>query len=268
MERLISFNNHVGEKLAGTLHEPNQPTDKGVVLGHCFTCTRHTRILIDIANKLSIKGIMALRFDFSGNGQSEGAFIDSSYSKHIQEMKRASEFLSEIGISQIAFIGHSMGASIAVLAANEIDTIQAVCALAGRLSPQRLDPIRFLTPSQREELEKTGKVHFMSRGRSLVLSEKFFSDAEKYELPKILTHYQKRILIIHGDQDEIISVNDAYTAYQFNPKQIQLEIIPGADHMFTQEHHRYLITEKVVNWLMDRFNNADGSSKIMDKGSK
>jgi uncharacterized protein len=91
MEEQIDFKNHQGEKLAATLHLPKKPTGCGVVLGHCFTCSRHTGILRQVAGELSRKGFFALRFDFSGNGQSEGIFEESTYSKQISEMQTAME---------------------------------------------------------------------------------------------------------------------------------------------------------------------------------
>jgi len=33
-------------------------SDRGIVLGHCFTCSRHTGILREIAKQLSFKGFM------------------------------------------------------------------------------------------------------------------------------------------------------------------------------------------------------------------
>ena len=97
MEQPVQFNNHRGESLSGTLHVPAMPPDRGVVIGHCFTCSRHTRILQQIAQDLARAGFMAMRFDFSGNGQSEGVFAETSYSKHISEMKTAAAFLMEKG---------------------------------------------------------------------------------------------------------------------------------------------------------------------------
>ncbi len=68
MEEQIRFKNHNGD-LAGTLHLPDNPSQLGIVLGHCFTCTRHTTILRELAKDLTREGFIVLRFDFSGNGQ-------------------------------------------------------------------------------------------------------------------------------------------------------------------------------------------------------
>ncbi len=59
MQKQVHFYNNEGEKLIGTLHVPETPYEKGVVMGHCFTCSRHTRILIHISRELERSGLMA-----------------------------------------------------------------------------------------------------------------------------------------------------------------------------------------------------------------
>ncbi|QTA89789.1 alpha/beta hydrolase [Desulfonema magnum] len=249
MQKQVYFYNNEGEKLTGTLHIPEAPSEKGVVMGHCFTCSRHTRILTQISRELEQSGIMSLRFDFSGNGQSEGDFSESSYSKHISEMKRAIAFISENGASCIGVAGHSMGAAIAVLTASEMKNIRGVCALAGRLSGGH--PAHFLNKLQKNELRQTGVASFISRGRSLQLSKRFFSDMRKYNIPERIRSLQSSLLLVHGDQDEIIPVEEARKAYNKNPSGIKLVIIPGADHMFSNDAHRHEIAELTANWFTE-----------------
>jgi pimeloyl-ACP methyl ester carboxylesterase len=54
---------------------------------------------------------------------------------------------------------------------------------------------------------------------------------------------------VHGDQDEIVPVAEAYRARELNPRGAELAVIPGADHMFSQEAHRQKIAELVVDWF-------------------
>lgn len=246
-QQQIHFDNHVGETLAGTLHMPQSPTTVGVVLGHCFTCSRHTGILRQIAAALAEVGIIALRFDFSGNGQSEGDFAQSSFSKHLQEIDAAAAFLRQQGAHNFGLAGHSMGASLAVIAGSRIDGVKAVCALAGRLSGA--DPSRFLTAGQIRQLRQEGSVSFQSRGRTLQLSHQFVSDAEQYDLPGDLKSYPVPLLVVHGERDEIVPVSEAHKAQTANPRQIEQRIIADADHMFSDPTHRQQVAEMVTRWF-------------------
>ena len=249
MEQQVHFNNQLNEKLSATLHLPDESSNYGVVIGHCFTCSRHTRILQQICKDLTGAGFMALRFDFSGNGQSEGDFAESSYTKHIAEMKTAIDFIAGKGADKIALAGHSMGATIALLTAAQLPSCKAVCSLAGRLSSTNAS--YFLNAHQTEELNQTGQISFTSRGRSLQLLKDFFADAEHYDLPKQIAALKCKLLIVHGDHDEIVSVEEAYFAHKLNPADIDLAIIPGADHMFIQENHRRQVAALVVDWFSE-----------------
>lgn len=246
METPVEFRNAGGERIAGTLHRPESISEAGVVLGHCFTCSRHTSILRDISRRLCEAGIAALRFDFSGNGQSEGNFAQTTYTRHIDEMRRAAAMLADEGRTRLGLAGHSMGASIAVLAGDELPGVRGVCALAGRLAG--LDPTLIFNTVQLEELRQTGRVHFQSRGRDLTLGREFFEDARRYDVPGIVAALPAPLMVVHGDQDEIIPVQNAYEARSSNPD-VELFILPGADHMFSDPAHRRRIADRVARWF-------------------
>ena len=247
METKVQFTNDRGENLVGNLHTPDRPIRYGIVLGHCFTCSRHTGILRQICQDLIQTGSAALRFDFSGNGQSEGLFEQSTYSKQISEMKSAIAYLQAEGVDRIGLAGHSMGAVIALLASVQMPQVKAVCCMAGRLSG--MNPERLLTPDQQAEIQHKGRIQFTSRGRDLQMTSGFFADAKTFDLPKTIGSLDKPLLVIHGDQDEIIPVDEAHHAYGLNSEFIQLEIIAGADHMFSRAEQRRSIASTVVAWF-------------------
>lgn len=250
MEEQIHFNNHLDEKLAATLHLPKSPTGFGVVLGHCFTCSRHTGILRQLAGELSRAGFVTLRFDFSGNGQSEGTFDESTYSKQISEMQTAVEIIAARGAEWIGLAGHSMGGLVAFLTAVQTDSVKAVCALASRLTGIRA--IDFLSREQRAALKRTGEVFFSSRGRSLKLTEKFFADSGSFDPIDLLKAFKKPMLVIHGDMDEIIPVEEAYKVRDLSSGRVDLEIVPDADHMFSREEDRIDISRSIVGWFKEQ----------------
>jgi len=162
-------------------------------------------------------------------------------------MKVAASFMSAEEVSWFGLAGHSMGAMVALLAATEMDNVGAVCTLAAKASA--LHTTHFLNESQLHVLQNTGRVHFVSRGRNLELTDAFLADAARYELSKVLPSLVQPWLIVHGDQDEIIPVKDAHSLHQYKPADTELAIIPDADHMFSQDAQRQEVTELVVKWF-------------------
>ena len=247
MEQQIHFDNHLGERLTGTLHEPERPSVGAVVAGHCFTCSRHTGIIRRICNDLSHAAFTVLRFDFSGNGQSQGQFEQSTWSKQIREMETAVALVKEQGADWIGLAGHSLGAAIALLTAERLDSIAAVCRVAGRVSQAR--PMYFLSPPQQQILAETGQVGFTSRGRQLRLNRDFFDDAGQYDLTAATRSLTIPMLVVHGDQDTIIPVSEAYLAKKANPETVQLLTIDGGDHMFSRPDHQQRVSRAVAGWF-------------------
>ena len=249
MQQQIHFSNISGEKLAGTFHDPVNNSRRGIILGHCFTCSRHTRILRDLSLALVEESFKVLRFDFSGNGQSEGNFSESLYSKQVKDIESAVSFVSSHGVRWIGLAGHSMGAMVALLAASQMDIIKGVCTLAAKASA--LHSSHFLSQGQIQELKRTGRVNFISRGRNLELTEDFFADAAKYDLSSIMPSLSQPLMVVHGNRDEIIPVENAYQLHQYRKVNTELVIIPGADHMFSQDEDRQEVVHRVARWFRD-----------------
>lgn len=78
--------NYRGETLVGTLTDPEplqqHPTTVTpvVLLAHGYMSTRHSELLVRLSTALANTcGLSSLRFDFSGNGDSEGSFRYGQY---------------------------------------------------------------------------------------------------------------------------------------------------------------------------------------------
>ena len=140
-----------------------------------------------------------------------------------------------------------MGAMVALLAASKMDNIKAICTLAAKASA--LQSFHFLSQDQIQALQRTGRVNFISRGRNLELTEAFFADAAQYDLSSIMPSLSQPLMVVHGDMDEIIPVENAYRLLQYKKVNTELAIIAGADHMFSQDEHRREVAQKVTKWF-------------------
>ena len=136
---------------------------------------------------------------------------------------------------------------MSILAASRQREVRAVCTLAGRLTT--LDPAGIFSPLQLRQLRETGRLQFVSRGRRLELDDRFLNDMRTYDIRKAVTDMNRPVLVIHGTEDEIISVDLALAAQQFNPDHLELFLIPDADHFFSHPEHRGAACTKITDWF-------------------
>lgn len=118
-ERQIAFVNRAGKVLHGVV---SGPADGGSCLVMCYPLTDERkcaqRAYVSVARALADRRIAALRFDYSGCGNSEGRFEDSSLDDWISDTVCAFEKAREIGCGKVAAMGLRLGANIALCAAD------------------------------------------------------------------------------------------------------------------------------------------------------
>jgi len=247
MEEKVWLRNSAGESLSAILSVPGEPNGKGVVLLHCFLCTKTHRIVREVSKGLVERGFTVLRFDFSGNGESKGRLEDATYTKMIGEVGAAVSFLEKRGVTAIGVAGHSMGAMLAILSAAGDERIKAVGFLAGSSQAAR---VREIFPSEAlERAQKDGETHTSVYGRDLVLKREFLRDLEKYDVARAVAGLRRPLIVVHGDRDEVIPPYHAMQMYEWACEPKTLEIIKGADHLFTDERHLEMLKAVVGVWF-------------------
>ena len=78
--------NAQGERLDYTFHPADSNSPFTVIIGHGVTANKDRQFIETLGVCLAKAGIPALRFSFSGNGDSEGRFEDSCISKEVEDL--------------------------------------------------------------------------------------------------------------------------------------------------------------------------------------
>ena len=115
--------NKVGEKIDYTFHDAG--SERVVVIGHGVTGNKDRPLVLALAEGLSGAGISALRFSFSGNGDSEGSFLDSNITKELSDLDAVISFVEGLG-KKVVYAGHSMGGAVGVSVASQDERITAL----------------------------------------------------------------------------------------------------------------------------------------------
>lgn len=116
------FPNREGQRLFGVLHRVADKADRAVVV--CAPLFDEKlwshRVLVNFARFLARGGVPVLRFDYFGDGESEGRFEEASVGTRLRDIRDAIDFcMRETGASRIHLVGLSYGATLALRAALE-----------------------------------------------------------------------------------------------------------------------------------------------------
>ena len=228
--------NEHGERLDYTFHEGEG--DRVVVIGHGVTGNKDRPALIALAEGLAAAGISALRFSFSGNGESEGAFTDSTISKEVADLGRIIDALDGYNV---CYVGHSMGGAVGVLRTAVDERIQTLVSLAGMVHTNAF--------AEREFGDAVPDEGFMWDEPDCPLSQAYVDDmatidsvvnrASKFDVPWLL---------VHGTEDDIVPIGDSHDILQRANERTDLLELPGVDHVFSDDGTAVMV-EKVVAWI-------------------
>ncbi|XXG56268.1 hypothetical protein AAC387_Pa03g3731 [Persea americana] len=238
-QKVVISNSH-GEKLVGILHETG--SRELVVFCHGFRSSKETITGVNLAAALTKEGISAFRFDFSGNGESEGSFQYGNYRKEADDLRAVVQYFSGGEHEVIAIAGHSKGGNVVLLYASMYHDIPTVVNISGRYALDKGIGVRlgkdFMQRIKKDGYidvkDKTGKVEYRVTEESLM--DRLSTDMHA----ACLSIEDCRVLTVHGSVDEIIPVEDALEIAMLIPNH-KLHVIEGADHGYTS-HQAELIS--------------------------
>lgn len=228
--------NEHNERLDYTFHEGEG--DRIVVIGHGVTGNKDRPALIALAEGLANAGISALRFSFSGNGESEGAFTDSTITKEVADL---GSVLDTLRGYNICYVGHSMGGAVGVLRAAADERIQALVSLAGMVHTKAF--------AHREFGDATPDAGFMWDEPDCPLSQVYVDDMATIEsVAKNASQFAVPWLLVHGTEDDIVPIEDSHDILQYANEDTELLELPGVDHVFSGDGTAIMV-EKVGTWI-------------------
>ncbi|WCJ29609.1 alpha/beta-Hydrolases superfamily protein [Euphorbia peplus] len=257
VQRVIVKNKH-GENLVGLLH--HTPSNHLVIICHGFQSSKLRIPMSNLAFALENKGITAFRFDFAGNGESEGSFQYGNYHREAEDLRSVVQHFRSQKRVISAIIGHSKGGNVVLLYASKYNDVNIVVNISGRFDLKRGIEGR-LGKEFLQRIKQNGFINVYSRkGRfEYCVTEESLMDRLTTDTHAacLSIHPDCRVLTVHGSMDKIVPVEDAMEFAKLIPNH-ELQILKEADHEYTK--HQKELASIVIDFLMECFNvdrNAD-----------
>ncbi|GAA3593348.1 alpha/beta fold hydrolase [Flavivirga amylovorans] len=206
-----------------------------------------------MAETFAETGFCFIKFNFSHNGGTIeqpidfpdlDAFGNNNYTKELDDLEFVIDWVfknDEIkGIgntNNISLIGHSRGGGIVSIKAEEDSRIKNVITLASICDFGK----RTATIGDLESWKKDG-VKYVLNGRTkqqmphyYQFYEDFVKNEERLTIKRAVSNLKIPHLIIHGNADTSISIEEAEKLHKWNPNS-KLVIIENANHVFGASH--------------------------------
>jgi dipeptidyl aminopeptidase/acylaminoacyl peptidase len=234
------------QRTVGDLHLPDGFTGPFpcVICSHGYKSNRNSEKYFQIGHRFPLEDIAVFRFDHRGalNGESDEKFEDTTLSRRVEDLLMAIDTITEvpeIDSRRLGLLGSSLGGMDVLITKSEKVKARVIMATP------------FAIPQPSEEMKysfgEKGYYDFPDGSR---INKEFYEDSKRYNLKEEIKKIDCPLLIIQGDQDELVPPHHANILYQNSQAQIKdLKMIKGGDHSFTDLDKLNTVIRLALDWF-------------------
>lgn len=247
MKRIkVAFKNSDGQELRGVIELPtSQHPHNFAIFAHCFTCNKNFHAPREISRSLASRGFGVLRFDFTGLGDSDGAFENTNFSSNVEDLLSAAAFLKTNYKAPALLIGHSLGGAAALFAAKSIESIKCVSLIN---APSSLSHVQKHFGRSMDEIREKGFAEVKIGLRDFRLKKQFVDDLEQNEGNSALKDINIPLLIMHSPIDQIVSIKHAEKLYHAAKHPKSFVSLYQADHLLSEKKDSQYVGKLIAAW--------------------
>ncbi len=240
----IEFVGSDGSKLSGLLEQPTGQTKAYALFAHCFTCGKDIASASRLARALVSKGYAVLRFDFTGLGGSDGDFANTSFSSNVEDLVHAASYLRENWRAPNILIGHSLGGTAVLKAAQFISETKGIVTIG---SPADASHVAKQFACDIDTIEKQGEAEVSLAGRQFTIKKQFLDDIQSQSMDHLGT-LNKALLVMHSPVDVTVSIHEAEKIYRAAKHPKSFLSLDNADHLLTKKADAEYAAETIAAW--------------------
>jgi putative redox protein len=252
----VEFAGSSQQPLAGVLEMPEHGVARAhAVFAHCFACGKNSLAAVRISRALAAQGIATLRFDFTGLGGSEGDFGHGGFASNVADLVAAAHWLAATHDAPGLLVGHSLGGTAALLAAQALPGVKAVCTIGAPASAGHILKHLVVEPAQTQ-----GDLTVTLAGRSFAAKASFI-DSFKHEGDTAQSHGgQQALLVMHSPHDQVVEIDEAQRLFKAARHPRSFVSLDGADHLLTRAEDAGYAADIIAAWARRYLPLADEGS--------
>jgi putative redox protein len=213
--------------------------------------------VVNISRALAQAHIGVLRFDFTGLGESEGDFADTTFSSNVDDLVAAARFLEREYEGPVILVGHSLGGAAVLQAAQQIESARAVATINAPAEPQH---VKRHLKSSIDEIEANGVAEVLLAGRPFTIKKEFLDDLNQQNMAEVISNLGRALLVFQSPDDAIVGAENGQRIFETAAKPKNFISLPGADHLLTQPEDSEYVGANIAAWVV-RYLGADMLSR-------
>ena len=186
-----------------------------------------------------------MRFDFTGLGASKGSFADSNFSTNIDDLVDAAHFLEQEYQAPQLLIGHSLGGTAMLAAAQYIGAAKAIATIG---SPSEPAHILHLLEEHLKDLDDNGEAEVKLAGRPFTFKQSFVDDLSKHEVN--YRDLDKALLVLHSPSDTTVSIDEAGKIFSQAKHPKSFVTLENAGHLLEEFKDARYTADVLCAWAL------------------
>lgn len=235
---------HHNRNISGRLYLPQKDKCPMVIMSHGFNgCGDDFK---EYAKTLTKNEIGVLTFDFCGgslHSKSDLLTTDMTIFTEKEDLLSVIDFTEkQYNAESIFLFGASMGGLVSALAAETCaDRIQGMILLY---------PALCVADDWNKRFTNVGEIPDVHNVWGVPLGKPFFKTLHSFNVFEHIGKFEKDVLIIHGDKDEVVPVEYSKQANRIYANS-KLKIFQGEKHGFSYEHNNQ-VAEMISDFIVKR----------------
>ena len=236
-----------GLRIPCVLDEPEYCTVRRCVIGiHGICGSKDSKILEDIADEMGLFGAATLRFDFPAHGdspmESDALTLDTCIETLLYTAQWAHNRYPDL---DFCIFASGFGAYITLIAIDQLEELVGPVKLVLQTPNLRMsETLLGMLRMSEEDLLAAGHATLNAQ-RKFDISYAFYKQVRNYTA---LTIYDTPMLLLHGELDEYLPLDDMVNFRRINDG-CKLVVIPGADHQFLNPGAWDMVVDLTRDWF-------------------
>jgi len=246
MERYFSLSQE-SLRIPCKIYEPDFGAPKRCILGvHGFGGSKDAEILTTLSEEMSIFGFACVCFDFPAHGdspmESDALTLDNCIETLLYTAKWAHNRYPDLDFCVFA---SGFGAYVTLIAIDQLEEVVGKVKLVLQTPNLRMsETLLGMVRMSEAQLLEAGRATLHAE-REFDVTYDFYKQVRNYTA---LTIYDMPMLLLHGEKDEYLPIDDMINFRRIN-EGCKLVVIPDADHQFHAPGAWDMVVDLTRDWF-------------------